>query len=139
MTAVWVNAMPTTGASHRDSVTLAVASSRSPVPRVSSSIAVAGAFGALHGLALPLARLRLLTLPFYGGLLVEGPPLHLLEDAFLQHVFLQGLEGRLDLIRVDIDPGRGDDPAHAQRPAAGSARWTVRRRPSTSKDRKSVV
>src|SRR5438093_4901614 len=56
----------------------------------------------LHRLPPLLSRLGLLALPLDGWLLVVGPLLHLLEKAVLQHALLQGLQGRLDLVVVDL-------------------------------------
>src|SRR5215510_13693594 len=50
-----------------------------------------------------LAGQRLLALALHRGLLVVRAPLHLLKDAVLQHLLLQGLERGLDLIVEHLD------------------------------------
>src|SRR5438132_9904196 len=77
-----------------------------------SSIPIPRTIRAFHRLAPPLARLRLLALALDRRLLVEGPSLHFLEDAFLEHVLLERLERRLDLVRGHVDPCRRDDSSH---------------------------
>src|SRR5262249_60537529 len=53
--------------------------------------------------ASPLPRLGLLALPAHRGLLVKGPPLHLLEQAPVGHLLLERLEGGLDLVVEHLD------------------------------------
>src|SRR5437867_1785196 len=57
----------------------------------------------LEGLAALLPRLGRLALALDRRLLVVGPPLHLLEDAVLQHLLLELLQRGLDLIVEDLD------------------------------------
>jgi hypothetical protein len=45
-----------------------------------------------------------LALALHGRLLVVSPPLHFLEHSALQHLPLEGLQRRLDLIVEDLDP-----------------------------------
>src|SRR2546428_8410406 len=50
-----------------------------------------------------LPGLRLLPLSLHRGLLVVGPALHLLEGTLLEHLLLERLEGRLDLVVEDLN------------------------------------
>jgi hypothetical protein len=60
----------------------------------------------ISGGGLPSLPLRFgpLALALHGRLLVVGPPLHFLEHSALQHLPLEGLQRRLDLIIEDLDP-----------------------------------
>src|SRR5262245_22457142 len=72
---------------------------------------------AAHGLAALLARERLLALALHRGLLVEGAALHFLEGAVLQHLLLECLQRRLDLVADDVDAaGRAGAAAFARIP-----------------------
>src|SRR5262245_30363185 len=67
-----------------------------------SVVAVAG-LGPGGRLAPPLAGHGFLALALDRGLLIEGAPLHLLEDAVLEQHLLEALERRLDLVVEDLD------------------------------------
>ena len=58
----------------------------------------------LEGFQSLLARLSRFTLPLHRRLLVVLAPLHFLVEAVLQHLFLELLQGGLDLIIDDDDP-----------------------------------
>jgi hypothetical protein len=60
----------------------------------------------MSGGGLPSLSLRFgpLALALHGRLLVVGPPLHFLEHSALQHLPLEGLQRRLDLVVDDLDP-----------------------------------
>jgi hypothetical protein len=60
----------------------------------------------MSGGGLPSLSLRFgpLALALHGRLLVVGPPLHFLEHSALQHLPLEGLQRRLDLIIENLDP-----------------------------------
>ena len=60
----------------------------------------------ISGGGLPSLPLRFgpLALALHGRLLVVGPPLHFLEHSALQHLPLEGLQRRLDLVIDDLDP-----------------------------------
>jgi hypothetical protein len=60
----------------------------------------------ISGGGLPSLPLRFgpLALALHGRLLVVGPPLHFLEHSALQHLPLEGLQRRLDLVIEDLDP-----------------------------------
>src|SRR6266852_6494923 len=72
------------------------------------------AFHSSHRLAPLLSGRGLFPLPLDGRLVVGDTPLHLLEQAILEHLLFQGLQGRFDLIVDDNDLRRGDDPAHGR-------------------------
>src|ERR1700681_3154532 len=60
------------------------------------------ALGALAGeLAGTADRLRLLPGLLFGGILVVAAELHLAEDALALHLFLQHLEGLVDIVVTD--------------------------------------
>src|SRR5882724_4851953 len=69
-------------------------------------------FYSSHRLAPLLSGGGLFPLALDGRLFVRAPPLHLLEQAVLQHLFLQGPQGRFDLVVDDDDPCRRDGSAH---------------------------
>ena len=71
----------------------------------------------MSGGGLPSLPLRFgpLALALHGRLLVVGPPLHFLEHSALQHLPLEGLQRRLDLVIDDLDPQWRQLPPSARR------------------------
>ena len=69
---------------------------------------------ALQALALQLAcpahRFSLLPRLALGGLLVGLAELHFTEDAFALHLFLQGLQGLIDIVVANDDLNQGRSP-----------------------------
>src|SRR5206468_3862589 len=73
----------------------------------------------LEGLAPLLSRLSRLALLLDRRLLVVGAPLHLLKEAFLEHLLLQGLQGAFDLVVEDLDL-QSESPLHLGNPQVSS-------------------
>src|SRR5919109_1307969 len=86
-----------------------------------STIEIPRSIGAPQRFSLSLPRLSLLALALHGWLLIESAALHLLENAFLHHMLLEGLERQIELIAGDFDSGRRDHARHGCPPRdAGS-------------------
>src|SRR5713101_6272650 len=73
------------------------------------------AFHSSHRLAPLLSGRGLFPLPLDGRLVVGDTPLHLLEQAILEHLLFQGLQGRFDLIVDDDDPAHGRGSPEVER------------------------
>src|SRR4249920_1255924 len=101
--------------------------SRTPMTRL-----LVVAAGPSRRAAALLARQGLLAFAFHGGLLVVRAPLHLLEDAVLEHLLLERLQGGLDLVVEHLDLHRWitrlpaalstTGPGPHRRPGAGADR-----------------
>src|SRR4030095_16642758 len=80
----------------------------------------------LEGLAALLPGLGRLALPFHRRLLVVRAPLHLLKEAFLEHLLLEGLQGALDLVVEDLDL-HADRPLHLGNPEMSGRAMRLKR------------